>query len=107
MGEAEDKGSRAVLAGPPVAWGHREVTVTQSCPILCHLMDYSLPGSSVHGILQARIWVAMPSSRGFSQARNRTLVSCMAGMAWGHARCGITSSRPAEPVCLQCHQQVI
>ena len=30
-------------------------------------MDYSLPGSSVHGILQARIleWVAMPSSRGF------------------------------------------
>jgi len=34
-------------------------------------MDCSLPGSSVHGILQARIleWVAMPSSRGSSQAR--------------------------------------
>ena len=27
----------------------------QSCPILCDPMDYSLPGSSVHGILQARI----------------------------------------------------
>ena len=38
--------------------------VTQSCPILCDPMDGSLPGSSVHGILQARIleWVAMPSS---------------------------------------------
>ena len=32
--------------------------VTQSCPTLCDLMDYSLPGSSVHGILQARVgWV--------------------------------------------------
>ena len=40
----------------------------QSCPSLCNPMDYSLPGSSVHGILQARIleWVAMPSSRGSS-----------------------------------------
>ena len=37
----------------------------QSCSILCNPMDGSLPGSSVHGILQARIleWVAMPSSR--------------------------------------------
>ena len=40
----------------------------QSCPTLCDLMDHSLPGSSVHGILQAQIleWVAMPSSRGSS-----------------------------------------
>ena len=38
----------------------------QSCPTLCHLMDCSPPGSSVHGILQARIleWVVMPSSGG-------------------------------------------
>ena len=37
----------------------------QSCPTLCDPMDYILPGSSVHGILRARIlgWVAMPSSR--------------------------------------------
>ena len=36
------------------------------CPTLCDTMDSSLPGSSLHGILQARIleWVAMPSSRG-------------------------------------------
>ena len=48
--------------------------VAQSCPTLCNPMDCSLPGSSVHRILQARIleWVAMPSSRGSSQPRDRT-----------------------------------
>ena len=41
----------------------------QSCLTLCDPMDCSLSGSSVHGILQARIleWVAMPSSRGSSR----------------------------------------
>ena len=45
---------------------------------LCDPMDYSPPGSSVHGILQARIveWVAMPSSRGPSPPRDPTHVSC-------------------------------
>ena len=40
------------------------VLVTQSCPTLCDPTDYRLPGSSVHGILQARIleWVAIPFS---------------------------------------------
>ena len=58
-----------------------KVLVAQSCPTLCDPMDCSPPGSSVHGILQARIleWVAMPSSRGSSQARDRTRVSCLAG----------------------------
>jgi len=39
----------------------------QLCLTLCDLMDCSLPGSSVHGILQARIleWVAVPFTRGF------------------------------------------
>ena len=48
------------------------------CPTLCDPMDYSLSGSSVQGILQARIleWVAMPSSRGSSQHRSQTRVSC-------------------------------
>ena len=42
--------------------------VTQSCLTLCDHMDRSPPGSSVHGILQARIleWVAMPFSRGMN-----------------------------------------
>ena len=49
----------------------------QSCPTLCNPMDYSLPGSSVHGILQARIleWVAISFSRGSSQHRNETCIS--------------------------------
>ena len=54
--------------------------VAQSCPTLCNLMDCSPPGSSVHGILQARIleWIAILSSRGFSWPRDWTLVSCIA-----------------------------
>ena len=44
---------------------------------LCDPMDCSLPGSSVHGILQARTlaWVAVSSSRGASRPRDRTPVS--------------------------------
>ena len=40
--------------------------VTQSCPTFCDSMDCSLPGSSLHGILQARVleWVAISFSRG-------------------------------------------
>ena len=54
--------------------------VAQSCPTLCNLMDCSPPGSSVHGILQARIleWVAFPFSRGSSHPRDQTQVSCIA-----------------------------
>ena len=46
---------------------------------LCDSMDCSPPGSSVHGSFQARIleWIAMPSSRGSSQPRDRTRVSCV------------------------------
>ena len=55
--------------------------VSQLCPILCDPMDCSLPGSSVHGVLHARIleWVAMPSSRGSPQLGDQTWVSCNAG----------------------------
>ena len=55
--------------------------VTQLCLTFCDPLDCSPPGSSVHGILQARIleWVAMPSSRGSSQLRDRTQVSLIAG----------------------------
>ena len=53
----------------------------QSRPTLCNPMDCSLPGSSVHGILQARVhqWVAMPCSRGSSQPRDWTQVSYIVG----------------------------
>ena len=53
-----------------------KVKVTQSYPTLCYPMDYT-----VHGILQARIleWVAFPFSRGSSQPRDQTQVSCISG----------------------------
>ena len=56
-------------------------SVAQSHLTLCNPMDCRPPGSSVHRILQVRIleWVAMPSSRGSSQPRDRTQVSCIAG----------------------------
>ena len=53
----------------------------QSCPILCDPIDGSPPGSPVPGILQARILecIAISFSRGSSQPRDRTHVSCIAG----------------------------
>ena len=56
----------------------------QSCPTLCNPVDGSSPGSSVYGILQARIleWVVMPSFRGSSWPWNRTSISqCL--LHWG------------------------
>ena len=55
--------------------------VTQSCPTLCNPVDCSPPGSSVCGILQARIleWIAVSFSTGSSQSRDQTQVSHIAG----------------------------
>ena len=65
-----------------------------SCLTLCDPMDLSPPGSSVNGILQARIleWVAMPSSRRSSELRDRTRVSYVSCIGrwviyhWHHLR---------------------
>ena len=71
---------------PCSAWHTGAVAVTiccflvaQSRPTLCDAMDCSSPGSSVHGISQARTleWVAIPFSRGCSKSRHRTCVSCI------------------------------
>ena len=58
-----------------------KVLVAQSCLTLCNPTDCSSPGSSVHGILQARILerVAIPFSRGSSSPRDQTWVSSTAG----------------------------
>ena len=58
----------------------------QSCLTLCDPVDCSQPGSSVHGILQARILkrVAISSSRGSSQARDWTSISCTEGGFFTH-----------------------
>ena len=60
---------------------HTDMCARSVASTLCHPMDHSPPGSSVHGILQARILerVAIPFSRGSSRPRNRTRVSCTAG----------------------------
>ena len=57
------------------------VLVVQLCPTLCNPTDCALPGSSIDGILQARIleWVASSFSRGSSQHRDRTQASHTVG----------------------------
>ena len=68
----------------------RSLLVAQSCLILCDPRDCSPQGSSVHGILQARILerVAIPFSRGSSQSKDQTWVSCIAG--------GLFTTEPLE-----------
>ena len=65
-----------------ISWTvYMKVLVALSCATLCNPMDYSPPGSSVHGTLHARIleWVAISFSKGSSKPRDRTQVSCTAG----------------------------
>ena len=65
-----------VMYGCEVKWSE----VAQSCLTLCNPMDYSLSGSSVHGILQARMleWVAISYSMGLSQSRDQThILNCI------------------------------
>ena len=68
-----------------------KVLVAQSCPTLFDPVDCSPPGSSVPGIVQARIleWVATSSSRGSSQPRDQTHVSCIGERTMGFP--GITA----------------
>ena len=63
-----------------VKWN--EVLAAQLCPTLHNLLDCSLPGSSVHGILQVRIlvWVAISFSRVSFPPRNQTTLYCIAGI---------------------------
>ena len=55
------------------------VLVAKLCPSFCDPMNYNPQGSSVHGISQARLleWVAISFSRGSSQTRDRTCISCV------------------------------
>ena len=59
-----------------------KVLAAQLCPTLCNRMNCSPPGSSLYGLLQARIleWVAIPFSRASSRPRDQTWVSCIAGI---------------------------
>ena len=78
-----DAAQRAVSLLRPVDTCVRPQSL-QSCPTLLDHMDCSPPGSSVHGVLQARIreWVAMPSSRGSSQLRGSTAINSAVLSLW-------------------------
>ena len=68
-------------------------SASQLCPTLCNPIDCSPPGSSVHGIFQARIlkWVAISFSKESSQPRNQTYISCL----------GLFTTEPTgSPTCL-------
>ena len=79
--------SSGIKPAPPTLEGEvlttelPEVEVAQLCPTLCDPMNCSLPDSSVHGILRARIleWVAIPFSKGSFQPRGWTHVACIEG----------------------------
>ena len=79
-----------IYKGTRVNFKQLKVKVAQSCPTLCDPMDYT-----VHGILQARIleWVAFPFSRGSSQPRDRTQVSCIARRFYTSRATGEAPSR--------------
>ena len=72
---------REVLIGDLTILSESESEVSQLCPTLSDPMDCSLPGSTVHGILQARTleWVAISFSRGSSPPRNQTQDSRIGG----------------------------
>ena len=59
----------------------KEGEVTQLCLTLCDPMNYSLSGSSIHGIFQARVlkWVAISFSRGSYRPKDQTWISSIAG----------------------------
>ena len=70
----------------------------QSCPTLCDPIDHSPPGSSVHGILQARIlaWIAMLSSRGFSPPKDQTHITYISFIGRGFFTTGATWEAATE-----------
>ena len=70
-----------IAAAAAADYVHVHAQSLQSYLTLCDPMDSSLPGSSVHEILQATIleWVAMPSSKGSSWTWHWTCISCIAG----------------------------
>ena len=88
-GKNTGMGSRSLLQeviltqelNPGLLHCESESEVAQSCLTLCDPMDCSLPGSTIHGIFQARIleWVAISFSRRSSLPRDWTQVSCIVG----------------------------
>ena len=79
LGYLPDPGTES--ASPALVYVCVCVLVAQSCPTLCNCMDFSLLGSSVHGILQAKVLESIASSfsRASSWTRDQTLISHITG----------------------------
>ena len=75
--------SAEVPTGPVHSFHLQWLRQCPKCPTLCNPIDCSPPGSSVYRIFQARIlgWVAIYSSRGSSQPRDQTLISCVSSIS--------------------------
>ena len=67
------------LRNHSLAYNPKSIPSAELCLTPCDITDCSLPGSSIHGISQARIleWVAISFSRGSPQSRNRTFLFCI------------------------------
>ena len=79
-------------------WGSIQQASVLVVPTLFDPVDWSLSGSSVHGILQASIleWVAISFSRGSSQPRDRTWVSRLAGSLYCLSHQGSQQARASS-----------
>ena len=77
----------------------------QSCLTLCNPVDWSPPGSSVHGILQAWIleWVAISFSRGSFQSKDWTHISCGSCVAGRF----FTAEPPEKPLCVNMITRIV
>ena len=72
---------------------------SQLCPTLCNPMNCSLPGSSVHGILQAILeWVVIPCSRGSSDTGIEPILLCL--LHWQAGSLPLEPpGKPFQPLC--------
>jgi len=92
VGRGEAKGQRKFLIFKLFLSCHKIWILFKSlqlCLTICDPMDWSLLGSSVHGILQAKVleWIDIPFSRGSSQLRDQTCVSCIGRQILNHFVC--------------------
>ena len=106
-GDLPDPGFKpASLMSPALAGGFFTTSApweTWHACTLCNPMDYSPPGSSVCGVLQARMLqgVAMPSSRGSSRPKDRTPVSCVSCISRQILYHGATGGAIYAPPCVK------
>ena len=98
------KSSQPTFKGRVPYDSESESEVAQSCLTLCDPMDCSRPGSSIHGIFQARVleWGAIFFSSGSSQLRDRTQLSRISGR-----RVTVGATRGAMTMKVECNASIL